>query len=425
MLRENTAKYPETKKLYYQDPYLTEFKARVLGVIGGRYLILDQTCFYSEGGGQLADSGVIEFDGESSKVTDVQSVGDVVVHTVSGKAPAAGSEITGTVDWKRRLSLMRHHTSTHILIGAAKRVLGEHAWQAGAAKDVETSRLDISHYKHLSAEEVDKIEQLACEAVTRNLQVETVWTPRDEAERTYGYRLYQGGAVPGVVIRLVKIGDWDVEACGGTHVRSTGEIGIIKILRTERIQDGVERLIFASGPHALKKIQEEEAELSESAKILNTSAENLSKAVLTLSKDMDTLTKKIIRLREQLTEQEAEALLKKPRRIGRTKLIICQKRDSDEEEIIMLGSKITKTDPNAVAVILLLEKTVRIFCFAGKEAIKAGADAGKLAEELAVIAGGGGGGRDYFGQGGGKHTDKLQKITNTAPKIVSKQLRRK
>jgi alanyl-tRNA synthetase len=285
--------------------------------------------------------------------------------------------------------------------------------------------LDISHYKHLSAEEVDKIEQLACEAVTRNLQVETVWTPRDEAERTYGYRLYQGGAVPGVVIRLVKIGDWDVEACGGTHVRSTGEIGIIKILRTERIQDGVERLIFASGPHALKKIQEEEAELSESAKILNTSAENLSKAVLTLSKDMDTLTKKIIRLREQLTEQEAEALLKKPRRIGRTKLIICQKRDSDEEEIIMLGSKITKTDPNAVAVILLLEKTVRIFCFAGKEAIKAGADAGKLAEELAVIAGGGGGGRDYFGQGGGKHTDKLQKITNTAPKIVSKQLRRK
>jgi len=422
MLREKTSEYPETKKLYYQDPYLREFKARVLGVIDGRYLILDQTCFYSEGGGQLADSGIIGFNGESSRVTDVQSVGDVVVHTVGGNAPAAGSEIIGTVDWERRLSLMRHHTSTHVLIGAARRVLGEHAWQAGAAKDVETSRLDISHYEHLSTEEVNKIEQLACEAITKNLPVETVWTPRDEAERTYGYRLYQGGAVPGVVIRLVKIGDWDVEACGGTHVRATGEIGIIKILRTERIQDGVERLIFASGPHALKKIQEKEFELSESARILNTSAENLSKAVLTLSEDIETLRKKITRLREQLTDQEAEALLKKPRRIRRTRLIICQKKESDEEEIIMLGSKITKFEPRAVAVILLLEKTIRIFCFAGKEAIRAGADAGKLARDLAVIAGGGGGGRDYFGQGGGKQTDRLEKITRTAPKIVSKQL---
>ncbi|MBS7623690.1 alanine--tRNA ligase, partial [Candidatus Bathyarchaeota archaeon] len=104
-------------------------------------------------------------------------------------------------------SLMRHHTSTHILIGAARRVLGEHAWQAGAAKDVEASRLDISHYRHLTVEEVKELERLACKVVTENLPVETAWTPRDEAERTYGYRLYQGGAVPGVLIRLVRIGN--------------------------------------------------------------------------------------------------------------------------------------------------------------------------------------------------------------------------
>ncbi|MEM3017577.1 MAG: alanine--tRNA ligase [Candidatus Bathyarchaeia archaeon] len=423
MLKESTAGYPATKRLYYDDPNLKEFKAEVLGVIDGRYLILDKTCFYSGGGGQLADSGIILFNGESSKVTETQSVGDVVVHTISGGVPAVGSEVTGIVDWERRLSLMRHHTSTHILIGAARRVLGEHAWQAGAAKDVEVSRLDISHYRHLTAEEVNEMERLACKVITKNLPVETVWTPRDEAERTYGYRLYQGGAVPGVLIRLVKIGDWDVEACGGTHVQSTGQIGIIKILRTERIQDGVERLIFASGPQALKMIQEREAELSESARILGTSPENLSRAAVNLLNEKVELARKLTRLRERVTGQEAAALLKKPGRVGGARLIIHEQEDSDEEETVMLGSKITKAEPRAVAVIMLRGERARIFCFAGKEAVKAGVHAGRMAEELSTIIGGGGGGRDYFGQGGGTRPEKLPGIRKAAKEILSRQLR--
>jgi alanyl-tRNA synthetase len=422
ILKEKASTFPKTKKLYYEDPYLTKFTARVLDVINGRHLILDQTCFYSEGGGQLADIGLIKFNGETSKIVDVQSVGDVVVHITEGNQPAVGSEIQGLIDWQRRLSLMRHHTSTHILIGASRRVLGEHAWQRGAAKDVETSRLDISHFKHLTTEEVRRIEDLACQVITRNIPVETACISRGEAERKYGYRLYQGGAVPGTVIRIVKIGDWDVEACAGTHVRSTGEIGIIKILRTDRIQDGVERIIFASGPQALKKIQERELELSETAKTLNTPIENLSSAAAIVAKDMDALTKKISRLREELATREAETLLAKSRKIGRTKLIVSQEEEANEEDIIILGSKTTNAEPKAVAIILLVKKTVRLFVFAGKDAIKAGIDAGKLARELTAIIGGGGGGRNYFGQGGGMEKDKLQKMIRLAPKIVSKQL---
>lgn len=424
-LKENVSTYPETKKLYYQDPYLREFDAKVLAVIDGKHMVLDQTCFFSEGGGQLADSGTIVFDGDHTRVVDVQSVGEIVTHTIDGKSPAVGSVIHGIVDWNRRASLMRHHTSTHILIGSARRILGEHAWQAGAAKDVETSRLDISHYKHLEPAEITSIEQLACETVTRNLPVETIWMPRGEAERKYGYRLYQGGAVPGTEIRLVRISDWDVEACGGTHVKSTGEIGIIKILRTERIQDGVERLIFASGPAALKKIQERDTQLSETAKILNTSIENISRTASTLTNDLGTLTKKLTRLREEVTTREAEAAIANAKRIGKTKLVLCEKEDVDEEEMIMLGSKIVDAKPLSVAILLLPKETIRIFVFAGKDAIKAGINAGKLATELANTVGGGGGGKDYFGQGGGRDKEKLQKLTRLAPKIVSKQLKKK
>lgn len=423
--KEKISTRHETKKLYYQDPYLAKFDSRVLEVIEGRYLILDQTCFYSEGGGQLADTGFIKFNGQSSRIVDVQSAGDIVIHIIDGDVPKIGSEVRGVIDWERRLSLMRHHTSTHILIGAARRVLGEHARQAGAAKDVEKSRLDISHYERLSTEKVNEIERLACEVVTRNLPVETVWMPRDEAERKYGYRLYQGGAVPGTVIRLVKIGDWDVEACGGTHLRSTGEIGIIKILSTERIQDGVERLIFASGTHALKEIQNRDLQLEQAAKILNTSTENLSKTVLTLSKNLDILTKKTVRLREELTSREAEALIGKARRIGGIRFLISQREETDEEEAIMLGSKITKAEPLSVVILLLVKETVRLFVFAGKDAIRAGIDAGRLAKELAGVVGGGGGGKSYFGQGGGSDTGKLRKMTRLAPRMAARQMRKR
>ncbi len=179
-----------------------------------------------------------------AEVVDVQKVGRVVVHKVKTEnaLPKEGSTVRGILDWERRYSLMKAHTGTHLVNGAARRVLGEHVWQSGTQKGVESTRLDISHYRRLTAEEIHKIERLANEAVLADMPVETTWLPRSEAEARYGFRLYQGGAVPGKEIRVVKTGNWDVEACAGTHLKSTGEIGYLKILYSERVQDGVERL---------------------------------------------------------------------------------------------------------------------------------------------------------------------------------------
>ena len=167
----------------------------------------------------------------------------------------SGSRITGEIDPSRRTSLTQNHTATHLIVAAARIVLGDHVWQAGAQKGVKKSRIDLSHYKRIENEELQEIELIANRFVMGNHHVHTKWMNRTKAEKKYGFRLYQGGVVPGANIRTVKIDDIDVQACAGTHVKQTGEIGLIKITRTERIQDGVERLEFSAGEAAVKAVQ--------------------------------------------------------------------------------------------------------------------------------------------------------------------------
>nr|2ZZF_A Chain A, Alanyl-tRNA synthetase [Pyrococcus horikoshii]2ZZG_A Chain A, Alanyl-tRNA synthetase [Pyrococcus horikoshii]2ZZG_B Chain B, Alanyl-tRNA synthetase [Pyrococcus horikoshii] len=238
---------PDTRRLYYEDPFMKEFDAKVLRVIKD-WVILDATAFYPEGGGQPYDTGVLIVNGREVKVTNVQKVGKVIIHKVEDPgAFKEGMIVHGKIDWKRRIQHMRHHTGTHVLMGALVRVLGRHVWQAGSQLTTDWARLDISHYKRISEEELKEIEMLANRIVMEDRKVTWEWLPRTTAEQKYGFRLYQGGVVPGREIRVVKIEDWDVQACGGTHLPSTGLVGPIKILRTERIQDGVERIIFACG----------------------------------------------------------------------------------------------------------------------------------------------------------------------------------
>jgi len=422
-LKENVSSLPATRILYYEDPYMTEFEAKVIASFDGKYVVLDQTCFYSEGGGQMADHGTLTFERGSMNVVDVQKAGNVIVHVIEGEPLNVGEAVKGKIDWDRRVSLMRHHTATHILIGAARRVLGEHAWQSGAQKDVDRSRLDISHYQHLSKDEIDQIEKLAFEVVTKNMPVETMWMPREKAERAYGFRLYQGGAVPGREIRVVKTGDWDVEACGGTHCRQTGEVGLIKILRAERIQDGVERLIFVAGIPALKAIKEQEALLTRTAEILKTTPDKMEKVASDIVSEKQILAKQVEELRAEATTREAQELLAGSKKIGKLKLVTSKKTSGTEDELIMLSSKVVEVEPSTVCLLVLVKETVRIFVAAGKQAMKVGVNAGELAKKLAEIVGGGGGGKPYFGQGGGTYVEKADKVLTAVKGLLAEKQR--
>jgi len=424
-LKEEFSNLPETERLYYKDAYIKEFKAKVIRVSGKR-VVLDRTAFYPEGGGQPADQGFLEFDGKQSRVTDVQKAGGVIIHFLEGSAPKEGDEVTGRIDWEHRISLMRNHTATHIVMGAARRILGEHVWQAGAQKGVDRSRLDISHPKRLSFQEIKEIESLANRVVMENRPIETFWMPREEAERRYGFRIYQGGVVPGREIRIVKVKDWDVEACGGTHCKLTGEVGLIKIIRTERIQDGVERLIFSVGESAVKAIQEVEGKILRIAELLEVPPEKIERTVNNVASEWRELRREKERLTDRLAVFLAENYLLSAEDVAGVKAVskIVNADEADVDLLIKVSAEIIKREKKAVSVLICVDKNARLVVNIGEEARKLGVDAREIAREAGFELGGGGSGKPDFAQGGGSHVEGAGEALKKAKEVILRSLKR-
>lgn len=422
---------PETELLYYTDPYSREWNAKILKIVNKESIVLNKTCFYPEGGGQPADHGYFAYGGGvQAEVVDVQKIGKVIVHKIKTEnaLPKEGSTIRGLLDWERRYSLMKAHTGTHLINGAARRVLGEHVWQSGTQKGVESTRLDISHFRRLTQEETHKIERLANEAVLANMSIETAWLPRNEAEAKYGFRLYQGGAVPGKDIRVVKTGNWDVEACAGTHLKSTGEIGYVKILYTERVQDGVERLVYAVGMGAVKAVQKQEALLQKVAETLSAPIEKLDKTAERVVKDLKEANTEKKKLLKELAAKESGTLGEtsaEPEGVAGIKLV---KRDfgqeTDVNRMVQTANQIIKRNDATVTLFYAADaKTAKLLVIAGSAAVAKGVNAGNVVKDAAPVFGGGGGGRLNFAQGGGTKPEKITEAVKAAEESIKKQLK--
>ncbi len=412
---------PETRALYYEDPDLGEFEAKVIHV-NGDYVVLNQTAFYPEGGGQLPDTGVIAGEHGEAKVLDVQRYLGVVVHKVDKPLFKVGETVKGKVDLERRKHLSRHHTATHILLGAARRVLGEHVWQEGAQKEVEKARLDISHYKRLTRDEIRKIEELANRIVMSNLPVHTFFEDRNAAEQRYGFRLYQGGVVPGKLLRIVEIPGWDVEACGGIHCKTTGEVGLIKILRTERIQDGVERLEFAAGEMALRDIWRLEGMIEEVAAKLEVPVSQTPKAIERLSSELKELRRKVEKLRSQLSKAEIAKLKSLAVPAGRFSLYYDLVEGADVDDLIAMASQLAEEDPRSVVLLFTVKGEKPLFVvIAGREVLNSGIDGAKLAKVVASSLEGRGGGKRDIGQGVGKSRELIPEAVNAVKKLLESQ----
>ena len=416
---------PDTRRLYYEDAYIKEFKAKVLRVSDNR-VVLDKTAFYPEGGGQPPDYGVLKFDRQQSRVTDVRKSGGVIVHFIEGAVPKENQEVVGQLDWERRVSLMRHHTATHVVMGAARRTLGEHVWQAGAQKDVERTRLDVTHPKRLTTEETNKIERLANRVVMENLPIGTFWMPREEAEKQYGFRLYQGGVVPGREIRVVKTENWEVEACGGTHCKTTGEVGLIKIIRTERIQDGVERLIFSAGDAAVKSVQDIEAKVLKVSEVLEVPTEKVENTLERTVAEWKELRRDKEHLSDNLAQFMAEKYLGKAETVGSLKLAsgIAGAEEADVDLLIKVASKLIQLDKHVVTVLISVDKNARVVVMVGEDAQKLDVDAREVTKAAAAELGGGGSGKPDFAQGGGTKIENAAKALEKAKMVVWKKVER-
>jgi len=387
---------PPTKKMYYEQPSEIEFEAVVLDFFDG-YAVIDQTLFYPEGGGQPADTGTLVSADSMVRVDDVVKAGEVVLHHISGGVLRRGERIKGMVDEERRWSLMRHHTATHILLHAAKEVLGAHIHQSGAQKGSESSRIDIRHFKHITTEELRKIETAANRMIMSSQPVEISIENRTKAEQLYGFSLYQGGVPPGKDIRVVKVAG-DIEACAGTHCRNTGEVGAIKIIRVEHIQDGIERIEFTAGIAAIYYMQHLEQIATSSADTLSVQLENLPSTVSRFFNEWKDQKKEIERMSAQIVELEMRSLVAED--CGGVTVVI-RRIDLPSRELAILATSIS--EKGGVALLGASGETARVVLASGNARV----NAGEIIGQVCSLLGGKGGGKPAMAQGGGPDITQL------------------
>ncbi|MSS85774.1 MAG: alanine--tRNA ligase [Thaumarchaeota archaeon] len=394
---------PETDMLFYKDDPM-EFEAKVLKIFE-KGIVLDRTSFYPRGGGQEPDHGTIS----GFKVIDVNKHGGVILHELEGGFPSQGDTVSCKVDSIRRANITKNHTSTHILNSSARQVLGSWIWQHSAFKDDDHARLDITHHSSLTDSEVADIEKTANQIIAKDMSVTIENYDRGTAEQKYGFKIYQGGVVPVKSVRIVSIEDFDVEACGGTHVKKTKDIELIKITKTKRIQDGVVRLEFVSGPIAQEYLKQQEIIQTQNKK------EFVQKEIKekTREENKEKTREKIPTFIEKILSEES---LESEGINSKGKLCFTANENYDEYFHQNFGKKlVAKDDAAAFCGIFESGPTIRVMIFAGD---KSGVNAGKIANEIASILGGSGGGDAKFAQGGGKDTSKKDAAIQKAKSMI-------
>ncbi|MEM4378857.1 MAG: alanine--tRNA ligase [Candidatus Nitrosotenuis sp.] len=405
----------DTDLLFYKDDPL-KFDAKVIKVLKNKFVVLDRTSFYARGGGQEPDHGKIN----GVDVVDVTKHGNVVLHEIKGSAPKEGTMVSCEVDSIRRQRITKHHTSTHVINSSARSVLGSWVWQHSAFKEQDYGRLDITHHSSLTDREIQKIENIANSVIQKNYPVTIKEYDRGSAEQEFGFRIYQGGVVPVKSVRIVRIEDFDVEACGGTHVKRTGELGLIKITKSERIQDGVVRLEFVSGDAAVEYIQKQESDISAIIKSLGSNREKLLKSFEHALEDSEAAKRKLKILIKRISGIVAKDVVDSAKNFGPVKFYTVKDEELDEEFHIAVGEEAIKQNPFLIYCALLVKGSgIKIIVFAGQEATKF-FKAGDMVREISSKLGGSGGGDARFGQGGGKDASKLAEALAHIEMLIKK-----
>ena len=404
----------DTELLFYGDDP-REFEAKVVKSFEN-FVVLDKTSFYARGGGQEPDHGKIG----KCDVVDVVKHGNVIVHEVKGELPKEGETVSCVVDGKRRNGITKNHTSTHIINTSARSILGSWVWQHSAFKEEDHARLDITHHSALTDNEVAKIENAANSIVSKAIPVEIENFDRGTAEQKYGFRIYQGGVVPVKSVRIVSIGDLDIEACGGTHVKKTSDVNEIKITRTKRIQDGVVRIEFTSGDSAKEFVEkrqqasenkEEEERLKEQQKEKRIERRQQAKEKIPILAKSLAECKEGISVIEEITIEVTES----------SKANFCYSTSNDYDDVfhIGLGETLCKADPMLVYCGLFEDgEKIRVIVYTGDEISKQ-KNAGQIVKSVSEVLGGAGGGSPKFAQGGGTDKTKIEDAIKNAKSMIN------
>jgi len=385
-------------------------------------VVLDNTAFYAESGGQVGDTGVIECEGFTIEVSDTQKTPNgVFLHfgTVATGLAKVNEKVKASVSLERRKSIMRNHTAAHLLQAALREALGTHVEQAGQLVNDTAVRFDFTHFQALTAEEIAKVEARVNEVIFESIPVTMTEMPIEEAKKIGAMALF--GEKYGDIVRVVKASDFSVEFCGGTHVDNSGKLGLFKIISESSVAAGVRRIEAVTGKGILKYIQENDMLIQKTAAAMKlTNVSELDKKASGLAAEVKTLEKQVEALSAELAEINAKNMLSDAKVIGNIKLVTSNVPNVQGGELRKMADSTAASDPQIVAVFAsVCGDKVSFACACGADAVKSGAHAGNIVKAVAAVAGGSGGGKPDSAMAGGKDASKVDEALSSVEGLVA------
>ncbi len=379
-------------------------------------VILEETAFYAESGGQIGDVGTIQSKTGAFQVLDTQSSGDALVHlgTVTNGTMALNDKVKATINPIRRQAITLNHTSAHLLHSALINVLGDHVAQRGSAVGDKRLRLDFSHDQALTTEELRQIEELVNKKIEKNIDVETSIMKHDEALESGALALF--GEKYGEEVRVVNVELFSKELCGGTHVKNTGEIGFFKIISESSIASGTRRIEAITGDEALKWAEETEYLVEKLADMLQTGRDGIEKKVQTLVNNNRQMNLEIKDLKAQIIRQPSGDTANEIETINSISLLIKELAEDTEPSVMRSAIDQIKQDIGSGVIILASKSSkgkVRVAIGVTEDLVEK-VQANILANEMSKVLGGKGGGRANFANAGGSDTENLLKSFDLA-----------
>jgi alanyl-tRNA synthetase len=373
------------------------------------YIVTDKTTFYAEMGGQVGDKGTIKTTtGEAYVYETKKNVGGKTIHyvKVTEGVIKVKEEATLSVDKRRRKSITKNHTATHMLHEALKEVVGKHVNQSGSYVDDERLRFDFAHFKALTVEEIETVEKLVNNKIMEVFNVDTSLMTLEEAKNSGAMALFDDKY--GDKVRVVSVGEFSKELCGGTHVNNSGEIGLFKIVSETGVAAGIRRIEGVTGLNAIKFMEEKQEILKEACTALKCTEKDIVKKIASQGLEIKEKDKELLELKKKLTKGSENEIIEAAKEIKGVKVVVYSIDAVDANSLRDLGDKIRNKISSGVVVLLSnAEGKVNLIARATKDVIEKGIHCGKIIKEVASVVGGGGGGRPDMAQAGGKNPENI------------------
>jgi len=387
-------------------------------------LLLDKTPFYGEGGGQVGDKGNIKGDGFTATITDTKKTAEgKVLHiaTVEEGSVSVGDKVVAGVDTQLRDATSKNHSATHLLQKALRTVVGQHVEQAGSYVNAERLRFDFSHYEAVTAEQLEKVEQIVNEQIAASLAVDCRQMPIDEAKKLGAMALF--GEKYGDVVRVVKMGDFSVELCGGTHISDTAKIGLFKIISETGIAAGVRRIEAVTGFNVLERLKAAESNVAQICAALKCTPADAVSKIENAQAEIKSLEKELAALKEKMAGSSLDKIKNEAVEIGGVTLLRGTFADIDINTARKTADNIKSQLPDALVVFAVENGgKANLIATATEGAVKKGVHCGNIVKEISAFVGGKGGGRPDSAQAGGSDASGIEKALNAAAEVLSNQV---